>query len=311
MATRAAAKSRQGGGNVRVVATNAVYGKLCRESLRRLPARFRDLIDLQTFGSLKDVRLPRRPAAETVYVSRLDDLPGEGAKQALRATGEARHLLFLAGLPVEAMPARLLQLDIRNPHRLHLAAERSPDLVGELINRLFSGMMHADGPRPIVDAWVENENLVLLSPTFDRLVVPLDKLSKLIGSDAEQVQAFDIDEDGRFLHWPHADVHLGWEQCLQLVDPAAALAAKQKSDDFNRRYGAAIRALREASGLKQSEIRGVTERHLRRVEHGQLPAKRSTLTALAEAHRLPLDEYLKKLAVALRDDGLAKGGDVR
>lgn len=146
---------------------------------------------------------------------------------------------------MEAMPARLLQLDIRNPHRLHLAAERSPKLIVVFISRLFSGIAQADGLSPIVDAWVENENLVLLSPTFDRLSVPLKQLEKFIGAETEEIAAFEIDEDGRFLFWPHADVHLGWEQFLQIVDPTSAVAAQQRSKVFNERYGAAIRALCE------------------------------------------------------------------
>ena len=162
-------------------------------------------------------------------------------------------------------------------------------------------MTHTDGLQSIVDAWVENGNLVLLSQSFERLVVPLNKLSNLIGSDPHKLRTFEIDEDGRFLHWPHADVHLGFEQCLQLVDPGAALAAKQRSSEFNKRYGAAIRFVREGSGIKQADVAGVTERHLRRVEHGELPATRSTLTALADAHQMPLDDYLKELAASVRE----------
>lgn len=157
-------------------------------------------------------------------------------------------------------------------------------------------MARADVPQLIVDAWVEQENLVLLAPTFERLSVPLEKLEKFIGCDAEKVARFDIDEDGRFLFWPHADVHLGWEQFLQIVDPIAALAASQLTQEFNEHYGAAIRTLREELGLKQTEISGITERHLRRVEHGQSAASRATLESLARAHGMSLGNYLKKLA---------------
>lgn len=283
-------------GTVRVVATNAAYGQLCRDSLKKLPARFRDRIELRAFASLDKVILPKARAASTVYVSRLADLPKAGAKETLQKAGQWRQLLFLESLPVEAMPDRLLQLDIRNPHRLHVAAARKPESMAALIYRLFSGMAQADGPPPIVDAWVENENLVLLSPSFDRLAVPLKELARFIGTDREQTEAFEIDEDGRFLFWPHADVHLGWEQLLQIVDPAAAVAAKQRSEQFNQRYGEAIRTLREKHGLTQSDIPGLTERHLRRVEHGELAASKTTLEALADAHGLRLDEYLRSLA---------------
>jgi hypothetical protein len=301
MATKTVSETRRSNSadGVRLVATNAAYGALCRKSVKRLPARSRNKIELQSFSSAEEVRLPKQRAGRTVFVSSLADLPEEGAKGALQSAGESKHLLFLEGLPVEAVPGRLLQLDIRNPHRLHVVAERSADLVVELIYRLVSGMADADGPQPIVDAWIESDKLVLLSPSFDRLAVPLKDLARFIGTTASEIEAFEIDEDGRFLHWPHADVHLGWEQFRQILDPAAALAAKQRSREFNQRYGAAIRALREERGLKQSDIKGVTERHLRRVEHGEQAASKSILESLASAHKLRLEEYLNRLAKRL------------
>lgn len=281
-----------------MVATNASYGKLCRRSLKRLPARYRSLIDLRSFSSLEEVTIPDSPTERMLFISRLSDIPKERVEKAWEGA-ESKHLLFLAGLPVEAMPSRLLRLNIRNPHRLHLAAERSSNLIEELVYRLMSGMAHVDGPQPIVDAWIENQQMVVLSPSFDRLAVPLNKLAKFIGTNEKKINAFDIDEDGCFLYWPHADVHLGWEQLEQIVDPSAALEAKQKSKVFNKRYGAAIRSIREEHGLKQSDIDGVTDRHLRRVEHGEQAASKAMLNALAKAHGMSLEEYLKVVAKQL------------
>lgn len=301
MATRQLSrdKSRKAEVGFRVVATNADYGKLCRQSLKKLPARFRSRFQLHSFSSLEGVVFPEDQVARTIYVSRLDDLPPESRKKSLPASSESKHLVFLSGLPIEAMPTRLLQLDIRNPHRLHLAAEREHSLIVDLVYRFLSGMVHADGPQPIVDAWVENESLVLLSPSFDRLAIPLKPLAPWIGTNVARIEAFEIDEDGRYLFWPHADVHLGWDQFLELVNPAAAVSARQKTEGFNKRYGSAIKTLREKSGLKQSEIAGVTERHLRRVEHGDQAATTGILEALSTAHGMSLDAYLRHLARAL------------
>jgi len=143
---------------------------------------------------------------------------------------------------------------------------------------------------------MENEQLVLLSPFFDRLSVPLKKLAKHIVTGESEIRSFEIDEDGRFLYWPHSDVHLGWEQLRQIVDPASALADQQKTRKFNRGYVAAIRSLREEKGLKQSAITGVTDRHLRRVEHGEQVASKATLGSLAKSHGMTLENYLKELA---------------
>ena len=58
------------------------------------------------------------------------------------------------------------------------------------------------------------------------------------------------------LYWPDLDVHLGWTQFLQAVDPAELRKAQQRSADFNRRNGAAIRKLREEAGIRQASVGG-------------------------------------------------------
>jgi hypothetical protein len=284
-----------------IVATNAAYEKLCRESLKRLPVRLRDRFAFESLTSKRDAKASTAEMLSTLIISRLADLPLEQSDELQKARRDARHLLFLENLPVEAMPARLMHLNIRSVRRLHLATERTPQLITDLIYRLFSGMVHADvSDDSIVDAWVENGELVLLLPNFERRVVPLNKLSRFIGSDPTKIDQFEIDEDGRFLFWPHADAHFGLEHLTQLVDPTAALAAKQRSDEFNKQYGAAIRTVREESELKQVDIAGITERHLRRIERGEQAATKSSLEVLAKAHGLVLDAYLKKLAGCMR-----------
>ena len=296
MATRTTSMRRSGARakKIRLVATNAAYAQLCRESLRRLPSTDRAQVEVQAFASFAEVSLPSRKTGATLFVSRVADLPESGVK--LSRQTDAKHVLILEGLPIEAMPARLTQLDIRTPQRLHLATERSAERIADLVYRLLSGITSRKGPNPIVDAWIENEQLVLLSATFQRLAVPLEKLAKVIGANKQKAAAFEIDEDGRFVYWPHADAHYGWEQFRQLIDPTATLAAKQRSAAFNKKYGAAIRAFRAEHGLKQSDVEGVTERHLRRVEHGEQAASRSTLQSLADAAGLSLDDCLKELA---------------
>jgi hypothetical protein len=73
-----------------------------------------------------------------------------------------------------------------------------------------------------------------------------------------------MDPDGSIIYWPDIDFHLGWNQFLQAVDTAGLLKAQQRSEDFNRRYGAAIRKLRDDAGIPQAKVEGITERQLRR-----------------------------------------------
>ena len=111
---------------------------------------------------------------------------------------------------------------------------------------------------------------------------------------------FEIDPDGSFIHWPDLDVHLGWNQFLQAVDPAELLKAQQRSAGFNERYGAAIRKVREAAGILQSKVEGLTERQLRRIEQGECRATTAALTALAKAHGLDVNAYMDGLAKAMQ-----------
>lgn len=47
------------------------------------------------------------------------------------------------------------------------------------------------------------------------------------------------------------------------------------------------------------DISGVTDRHLRRIEHGEQSASKGALEALAKSHGIALDEYLRELASRL------------
>jgi DNA-binding transcriptional regulator YiaG len=147
-----------------------------------------------------------------------------------------------------------------------------------------------------VDAWIEDDHLVVLASSFARLRIPLAKLAPHLGRDRDQVRAFEIDEDGAFLYWAGADAHLGLDQLAAVVDPTFAIAMQRKSSEFNRQYGKAIRALRAESGVTQAAIAGVTARHLRRIECGQLGPTSAVLRSLAAAHRMDVTRYLAEVA---------------
>ena len=147
----------------------------------------------------------------------------------------------------------------------------------------------------ILDAWLQNDSLVVLSHDFRRLAVPLSELNQRVGN-ARKVRAFEIDGDGSFLYWPAADAHLGWEQLERLVNPEAALKAQQALREFNVRYGAAIRALRTDAGLRQGDIQGLTERQVRRIEGGETKLSSPALRCFARSHGMSPRDYLAAVA---------------
>ncbi len=155
----------------------------------------------------------------------------------------------------------------------------------------------------IIDARWEGDTLLVVSPMrnfFNKLRVPLAKLPVLQGHRREKLENFEIDEDGAFIYWPDLDIHLGWEQFEQAVDPRAYLKAKQQSEAFNKTYGIAVRELREKSELRQSDIKGLTPRQIGRIERGECRATHNALSKLAKAHEMSISDYMNKLANLLK-----------
>jgi hypothetical protein len=116
---------------------------------------------------------------------------------------------------------------------------------------------------------------------------------------ANDAPTFSVDPDGSFIYWPDLDIHLGWNQFLQALDPAELRKAQQRSAGFNERYGAAIRKVRETTGILQSKVEGLTERQLRRIEQAGCRATTSAIAALAKAHGLDANTYMDIVAKTL------------
>ena len=276
-----------------LVPTNSFYKALLTRAVKRLAPAFREratVVSVPQSGSIGR----QADAVDVVVISRLADLTEE-VLQRLEGSGRNRQLVFISKFPVEAVTSRLMKLKIRTSDRLHLAGKGSEGSESEVIQRLVTGMAEDDDGETIVDAWIEGEELVLLSPAFERMRIPHSKLVRFLGSGDSEFSRFEIDEDGRFLYWPDSDTHLGWKQLEQLINPAVAIRDKKKNDDFRHRYGQAIRGLREERGLKQTEIDGLTDRQLRRIEQGQQMVTSKALTALAKAHKLEVAEYMNEL----------------
>jgi hypothetical protein len=241
-------------------------------------------------------KIEQGSSGQTLLVSSLKDIP-ENANAPPSGAQRRKYLIFLEKMPIESISTRIPRLNVRDFHRLHLARESTSEEIAAILKRAISGLAIRQIHDRIVDAWVEGTNkLLVLSPTFDRLTVSIDDLRQYLGSNLESIKQFEIDEDGSFLYWPHADVHLGWKQLEGIIDPTTLVSAKQRSSIFNRRYGAAIRALRKERGLKQADITEVTDRHMRRVEKGEIAASSAVLTKLADAHKMKLADYLRELA---------------
>lgn len=272
---------------VRLVFTNNDYAKKAKSLPKQ---RGVEIVALDNWKGL--AKASKKGSFDTVIISRMRDI-GRLPHHA-EGHSNAKHLVFLESFPVEAIADRLSQLNVRNPSRLHIAQ-------GDDASGLLTRMIGPTRQRHrILDSWVEDGELVLIAPAFERLRVPLAKLSPFLGSNEKQIREFEIDRDGSFLFWPHANAHMGWAQLQDLVDPTLRIKADQERGAFNKQYGNAIRAFREECKLPQTSVMGIADRTLRRVERGEAAASRATLAALAEAHQLELRDYMKQLALRMK-----------
>ena len=269
--------------HLRIVSYTDRLESVCRDVIDRFPAKKRN-----RFKVMHKNKWRRNFDGNTLVLSTLNDLD-----QRLKLGENARYVVFTEGLPAEAI-TKIVTLGVRSLKRLHLAHESEKAAIGGVISRLLNGEVD-ETPR-IVDAWIEKDSLVLLAPSFARLSITLDLLERLLGNDRKKIEAFELDEDGSFLYWPHADAHLGWEQFQSLVDPTVKLRQEQSKAGYNKSYGAAIRSLREKSKLRQSDISGIDPRTLRRVEQGQASASGNTMKSLATAHGMTLNDYMQAVA---------------
>jgi hypothetical protein len=223
-----------------------------------------------------------------------------------KATQDTRLLILNEGTSTDRLLSRIVDLQIRTPQRCYVVEAKSGSgkthsmaFLRSLLERLVSTFEADNKQERILDASHQEGILHVVSPNFDRLDVPIADIPDFKNVPLSRIEEFEIDEDGAFIYWPKLDVHLGWAQLQQLVNPEAALKASQKSEQFNKRYARAVKIVREQARLKPTDMSGLSEKQIRRIERGECRLTSNAIGALSKAHKLDPNEYMKKLAQAL------------
>lgn len=222
-----------------------------------------------------------------------------------RSTPDARLLVMnaLGGKQLtDNFFTHLMELQIRSEHRLYVAdwpgtgSAQMRDCLAAFMQRFAAASNVGKGADRILNAAIFAGVMHVASTEFKRLEIPLAKIPALATLENAAAAEFEIDEDGSFLYWPKLDLHLGWEQLAQIVNPAAALKARQKQAAFNVWYGQSVQRLREQAGIKADAITGLSGKQLGRIERGECRLTSNAIEIMAKAHKLSPNEYLKKLA---------------
>lgn len=215
---------------------------------------------------------------------------------------KAFHLLLVEPTTHPGQIAQWMRASkIRSESRFHAIKidNLQPSNFAHLLRRICFACGKNEARGSIIDAYLTGEVFHVLGPKHRILHVPVDKLPPLKDLSREVLRAFEVDPDGSFVHWPGPDIHLGWTQFLQAINPEELRKARQQTEGFNSRYGAAIRKLRVKAGIPQSRVEGLTERQVRRIEQGECRATSAALKALAAAHGLDANHYMDQIAKAM------------
>ncbi len=150
----------------------------------------------------------------------------------------------------------------------------------------------------IADAQVVGEEFFVMACDHNLFRVGFAEMSALESIPSQQRSSFTISSEGSYIHWPEVDVHIDLDAIRYLKDETWRKKKDREQLMYDLRFGEAVAALRKQYGVKQADIRGLSERHVRRIEKGER-TKIDTLAILARSHGLPLKEYLDEIAEML------------
>lgn len=233
------------------------------------------------------------------------------------SAGHARNVFVLvAATDLPHVSAFISAVNRRNQLRALLVSE---DVEASSIPQMFerahlrmirNTIVHSDDsvPRRLLTAWAHNaqdqliakaavseDRLFVLSCGLQQYEVAFDQMPALKGIPKSERARFVVDEDGSYLHWPGPDIHIDLDAIRVATDPNARANALMEKARHNTKYGAAIAGLRLGRGLRQSDIDGLSERQVRRIEKGEGTTSEA-LRLLSVAHRMTMDKYLEAVA---------------
>lgn len=202
-------------------------------------------------------------------------------------------LVFLAA-PMDAAVASLAQ------ELAHIARQtkdepyfaQSPDVIRRII---FAKQAGAERTL-IASATIEDDRLVVWSCEPRCYTVSIEEIPSLRALDPSELSHFEVSQSGSRIRWDGADVDLSLDTILEVADPVVRRRNESKARKDASKLAAAIRRFREERHLKQTDIPGLTDRQVRRIEEGHTVPRFSSLQKLAAAHGLAVNDYLSELA---------------
>lgn len=205
---------------------------------------------------------------------------------------ETRYLVVL-DVPEQAA------LHLASVLRLHMPDQRlrvcrDPSVV----KRLVIALKRPAAWEGILDAYILYDSLVVVLGDMSIREFPVGKLPKVACFPPAVLSNFEIDSAGSFLYWADRDVHMGPSQMLQAVDPMYLAEVEIRRYEMEN-VSQALEDMRKDRQLKQTEILGLSERHVRRLEKEKARLTVDAATRFASAFGLSLSGFLDELSARI------------
>jgi hypothetical protein len=169
----------------------------------------------------------------------------------------------------------------------------APD--AEAARRIALAQLHGAEDKLIASAEIQGDTLEVWSCEPRPFRVPIASLPALGKLSQKGLRDFAVSSSGSRLHWDEGDLDLSLDAIRAAIDPEIEQRHRDEFREDAVSYGRAIRRLRDERGIRQAQIKGITDRNLRRIESGDALPRASTLRKLAAAHSMTLQEYMDAL----------------
>jgi hypothetical protein len=170
----------------------------------------------------------------------------------------------------------------------------------ELPKRVLEAWRYGAQDQLIATAEEVEDRILVISCELEVLEVPFDRISAFKSIPVHLRSVFEISSEGSYIHWPEPDIHLDLDAFRYAVDPRFRERTEALKVAADRRFGRAMARVRKQKGLIQSDIQGLSDRQVRRIEKGARP-RIASLELLAKSHGLTLNVYLNLIAEAIAE----------
>lgn len=236
----------------------------------------------------------------SLVVARATEILGNGPWNLPPWVDTETQYLVVLDVPEQTIPRLATILRLHKPdRRLHIS--RDPGVV----RRSVIALSRSAPWEGLIDAYVVSDLLCVLLGDMVEREFPRRELPQLRNASRKVFENFSIDSAGSFLYWPDLDLHIGASQMLQAVDPTY-LADVEIERYTMASVSQALQAMRVERDLRQTDIEGLSERHVRRLEKERARLTVDAAEKLARAFGQDLGGFLNELServVSLRGEG--------